>query len=137
LDLPSENKIEFQNQIPSNGIETYQGAASTSPAFGFKTKFRLTELKHSPSSLLHDRPEEFQNQIPSNGIETAMHSSRSFQDRQWFQNQIPSNGIETSIGTCNAAGRLGFKTKFRLTELKHQLGHAMQQGVWVSKPNSV
>ncbi|MDI3495649.1 MAG: hypothetical protein PWQ72_1776, partial [Pseudothermotoga sp.] len=52
--------------------------------------------------------------------------------------QIPSNGIETSIGTCNAAGRLGFKTKFRLTELKLELEALKQQEPFVvSKPNSV
>jgi hypothetical protein len=35
-----------------------------------------------------------------------------------FQNQIPSNGIETEKKTRGSQGKRGFKTKFRLTELK-------------------
>jgi hypothetical protein len=36
----------FQNQIPSNGIETRGNQGDRGTDQGFKTKFRLTELKH-------------------------------------------------------------------------------------------
>jgi len=60
----------------------------------FKTKFRLTELKHLFSFSFAVKRTSFQNQIPSNGIETRFTRSTK-EGKTGFQNQIPSNGIET------------------------------------------